>query len=48
MFIAAIAGLALGGLALIGSVFGFVLGRQARPQVTVVSAVGVEAPAKAA
>ncbi len=47
MFIAAIVAFALGGLALIGSVAGFVVGRQARPQATVVQATEV-APPKAA
>jgi hypothetical protein len=38
LFIAAIVALAFGGLALIGSVFGFVAGRQTRPHTTVIPA----------
>ena len=47
LFIAAITAIALGGLALIGSVADFVAGRQARPQATVVPATEM-APPKAA
>jgi len=47
LFIFAITALALGGLALIGSVSGFVFGRQARPQATVIPATE-KAPAMAA
>jgi hypothetical protein len=47
MYIAAIVAFALGGLALIGSVFGFAAGRQTRPQATAVPAAG-KVPAKVA
>jgi hypothetical protein len=47
LFIAAIAALALGGLALIGSVSGFAVRRPARPQATVVPATE-KVPAKVA
>jgi hypothetical protein len=47
MYIAAIVAFALGGLALIGSAFGFAFGRQARPQATFVPATG-KVPAKVA
>jgi hypothetical protein len=47
LFIAAIAALALGGLALIGSVSGFAFGRKTRPQATVVPATE-KVPAKVA
>jgi hypothetical protein len=46
-YIAAIVSFALGGLALISSVFGFAFARQARPQATVIAHTG-QAPAKAA
>jgi hypothetical protein len=47
LFIAAIVALALGGLALIGSVFGFVAGRQTRPHTTGVPVIE-NIPAKVA
>ncbi len=45
MYIASIAGFALGGLALIGSVFGFAFAGQTRPQATVIPATKAQSKA---